>query len=251
MVCSPVFSSLYHYRNWLFKLTSSSPEMISRLLPMLLVAAILVFIDWYFFQGFKSVIKTLPSPTKSIVQAVYWGVAVLTVGFIFTVFLLGTPQPKGGSLSNWLFVAVVAIYLSKILMLPFLLIDDISRLIQFIASFFGQNTTKETGGISRSAFFSKMATYGAAVPLLGFGTGIAFGAHNYQVRKQKLVLPKLPQAFEGLKIVQISDIHSGSFWNKAAVIKGIELINLLFVPYIHETLSAKNIFIKTTNKVNK
>jgi len=201
--------------------------MLSRLMPMLLVAAVLLFIDWYFFQGFKTVLKALPSPTKSIVQTIYWGVAALTVGFIFIVFLLGTPQPRGGTLNNWLFVIVVAIYLSKILMLPFLLIDDISRLVQFIASFFQQNTSKESGGISRSAFFSKVATYGAAVPLLGFGTGIAFGAHNYQIRKQKLVLPKLPKAFEGLKIVQISDIHSGSFWNKDAVIKGIEKIKSL------------------------
>src|SRR6185437_13271604 len=34
----------------------------------------------------------------------------------------------------------------------------------------------------------------------------------------------LPASFDGLKIVQISDIHSGSFYNKAAVKRGVEMI---------------------------
>jgi predicted MPP superfamily phosphohydrolase len=55
-------------------------------------------------------------------------------------------------------------------------------------------------------------------------SGIVFGAHAYIVKKNKLILPNLPESFEGVKIVQISDIHSGSFWNRAAVERGVQMI---------------------------
>ncbi len=53
--------------------------------------------------------------------------------------------------------------------------------------------------------------------------GIVSGAHDYRVRRQKIALKNLPSQFHGLKIVQLSDIHSGSFYNKTAVKGGIEL----------------------------
>jgi predicted MPP superfamily phosphohydrolase len=46
------------------------------------------------------------------------------------------------------------------------------------------------------------------------------GAYNYQVN----YLRNLPKAFEGLKLAQISDIHSGSFFNKMAVSGGVEML---------------------------
>ena len=36
-------------------------------------------------------------------------------------------------------------------------------------------------------------------------------------------LSNLPKEFHGLKIGQLSDIHSGSFWNKTAVKGGVEM----------------------------
>jgi hypothetical protein len=54
--------------------------------------------------------------------------------------------------------------------------------------------------------------------------GLYSGAYNYQVRRVNLVLPNLPEAFDGLKVLQISDVHTGSFFDKDAVYKGIQLI---------------------------
>jgi predicted MPP superfamily phosphohydrolase len=48
--------------------------------------------------------------------------------------------------------------------------------------------------------------------------------YKYQVHRVKLSYPNLPEAFKGLKIVQISDIHSGSFQNKHAVAHGVDMI---------------------------
>ncbi|ULT45957.1 metallophosphoesterase [Niabella defluvii] len=48
--------------------------------------------------------------------------------------------------------------------------------------------------------------------------------YNYQVKSIKIPFANLPAAFKGLKIVHISDIHTGSFTNYKAVNKGIDLI---------------------------
>jgi predicted MPP superfamily phosphohydrolase len=48
--------------------------------------------------------------------------------------------------------------------------------------------------------------------------------YNYQLRRLQLSFEKLPAAFKGLKVVHISDIHSGSFTDKHAVKKGVEKI---------------------------
>jgi predicted MPP superfamily phosphohydrolase len=59
-----------------------------------------------------------------------------------------------------------------------------------------------------------------------FGTLIyGFGnKYNYEVKRIKLNYDNLPLAFKGLKIVHISDIHSGSFTDKKAVMKGVDKI---------------------------
>jgi len=49
------------------------------------------------------------------------------------------------------------------------------------------------------------------------------GAHDYRVRRVTVKLPNLPKAFDGLRIGQLSDIHSGSFFNKTAVKGGVEM----------------------------
>jgi isoleucyl-tRNA synthetase len=82
------------------------------------------------------------------------------------------------------------------------------------------------------------------VGALFFGTavwGVFKGAHNYIIRKRKLKLKNLPNSFKGLKIVQISDIHSGSFWDREAVIKGIELIGLKY-PSFNQLLDINDKF---------
>ena len=48
--------------------------------------------------------------------------------------------------------------------------------------------------------------------------------YNYQLRRLQLSFEKLPAAFKGLKVVHISDIHSGSFTDKHAVKRGVEKI---------------------------
>jgi predicted MPP superfamily phosphohydrolase len=45
------------------------------------------------------------------------------------------------------------------------------------------------------------------------------------VQHLTLLFKNLPKSFDGFKIIQLSDIHSGSFTNMAGVQKGVDLVN--------------------------
>jgi predicted MPP superfamily phosphohydrolase len=127
-----------------------------------------------------------------------------------------------------LFAFVIALFFGKLITAVFLLIDDIRRGIQWVAGKVFFNNTEgadlqEGGGISRSVFLSWL---GLAVGGGLFGS-LVYGfsnKYNYNVRRVPLSFPNLPAAFRGLRIIQISDVHSGSFTNKAAVQHGIDKI---------------------------
>ena len=64
----------------------------------------------------------------------------------------------------------------------------------------------------------------AAVPLSSLSFGILSGAYDYQLVRRKLYLPNLPKSFDGMLIGQLSDIHSGSFYDQKAVLGGVEML---------------------------
>jgi uncharacterized protein len=108
------------------------------------------------------------------------------------------------------------------------LVDDFRRGVQWVAGkVLFTNTEVETiqdsDKISRSLFLSwiGLAAGGGLFGSLIYGFS---NKYNYQVVKQRLRFQNLPAAFNGLKIVQISDVHSGSFNNKGAVQQGVDKI---------------------------
>ena len=187
---------------------------------------VMLILDSYIFQAIKTVSQSASPKTKSIVYIIYWTITVLAVtGFL--VFALTDQQLLPRKLRSYLFALVIGLFLAKIVTVIFLLIDDIRRVAQWIAGkLFYNNTEGEgmnEGGISRSVFLS---WFGLAVGGGLFGSFI-YGFSNkykYQVRRVQLAFENLPQGFKGMKILQISDIHCGSFTNKKAVVHGVREI---------------------------
>ena len=122
-------------------------------------------------------------------------------------------------------VGIFMTYFSKVFGLFFVLIDDIQRGVRWVASFFTRGAEGGNAGaiIPRSEFLAKTAVIAAAVPFTAMAYGILSGAHDYRVRRKTVYLPNLPKSFDGIRIGQISDIHSGSFFNKTAVKGGVEM----------------------------
>jgi predicted MPP superfamily phosphohydrolase len=124
-------------------------------------------------------------------------------------------------------VGVTIVYFAKIFGIVFVFFDDI---IRFGKWFFGLFSKKEviddsvSAKITRSQFLARSAVIAGSIPIVGMTYGILSGAHDYRIHRQKLKFTNLPASFDGLKIIQISDIHSGSFFNKKAVKGGIDMI---------------------------
>ena len=188
--------------------------------------SMMVLLDTYFFQAVKNVSQNLSPKTKTIIYTVYWSITVVAViGFLLFVY---TEQNfLGKKVRTYLFAMIIGLFLAKITGLIFFLVDDLRRGIQWLSGkLFFNNTDMDSvsgDGISRSTFLS----------WLGIGVGTAlFGSlvygftnqYKYQIKRVKLAFDNLPASFKGLKIIHISDIHSGSFMDKNAVAHGVDMV---------------------------
>ena len=112
------------------------------------------------------------------------------------------------------------LFLSWLLFVTLISIFSLVRL--FCAPF---RTKKEKVIPSRRRFVSLIGMGVAAIPFAGMIYGMLWGRYNYRVVKHTLYFDDLPEAFDGYRVVHISDIHSGSFDNAEKVQYGIDMIN--------------------------
>ncbi len=191
-----------------------------------IVVVVLALLDFYVFQAVKTVSSNASPKWKMFINNGFWTISILVlIVLIIIPFINFDTWPK--SFRNYLFATLLGIFFAEVLISLFLLIDDIRRLIQWASGkLFFKNTEGENlsgEGISRSAFLSWLG--------IGIGGGLfstlIYGFSNkysYDVKRIQLSFDNLPPAFKGMKIVQISDVHSGSFTDKHAVNKGIDKI---------------------------
>ncbi len=85
--------------------------------------------------------------------------------------------------------------------------------------------------------FFKYLGYGIALAMfIAILSGIIWGRWNWKTHTIELPFDNLPEDSDGLKIVQISDIHVGSFFNKYdKVEKAIQQINQLEADFVFFT----------------
>ncbi|MBS1590620.1 MAG: metallophosphoesterase [Bacteroidetes bacterium] len=192
----------------------------------LIIAGIMLLVDFYVFQVVKSVSQNTSEKTKLIITIVYWVISITALALLVSFPYIQYFQTSK-NFRNYVFAIIAGLFFAKLLASVFFLIDDIRRLFMWIGSKLFSNTgahfADEGGNISRSVFMNWL---GIGIGGTLFGT-LLYGfsnKYNYQVRKIKLAFENLPAAFKGLKIVHISDIHSGSFQNKEAVQHGVDLI---------------------------
>jgi predicted MPP superfamily phosphohydrolase len=195
-------------------------------LNTLKMLAPIIFISLYAaleFYGWQSV-KTVINPANlSKARWMYWGLTLLLFFVMFTwrFFLYRYMPREVGTLFTTGFVVLA---ISKLIVLFFLFPEDIYRGLQLLVSKFSAPTTP-VSGISRSEFLSKVALATAAIPAATLMYGVVANAYNYKFRKTAIKFPNLPGAFDGFKIIQLSDIHAGSFSRKEPIIEVINKIN--------------------------
>src|SRR6478672_11193105 len=101
-------------------------------LGVLIFVAIMILLDTYVFQAVKAVSQSASPKTKTIIFAVYWTLSVVAIAG-FLIFVLTGPDFFPKKFRTYLFATVIGLFLAKLIAILFFLIDDIRRLIQWIA----------------------------------------------------------------------------------------------------------------------
>jgi predicted MPP superfamily phosphohydrolase len=78
---------------------------------------------------------------------------------------------------------------------------------------------------SRRYFFKTATALAGAGPFLTAVYGFAAERLDYQVRKVEIPIPNLPAGLEGMKIVQLSDIHLSSYMPRMQVRRAVDMAN--------------------------
>ncbi|MBX0332686.1 metallophosphoesterase [Pontibacter sp. HSC-14F20] len=186
-----------------------------------IVVFILFLVDFYVFQAIKTVSQNLSTSTQRIIYFVHWAVFVITAGtFALASFTRGTPPD---AFKTYLASTLFIIFASKLVVVLFLFVDDTLRLGKVV--FNNVNSGETTFDPSRSKFLSQMGLMVAAVPFSAFIYGMVKGAYDYRVKRVTLRILNLPAAFDGFRMLQISDLHTGSFTSTEPLKEAVRLIN--------------------------
>ncbi|MEO8795220.1 MAG: metallophosphoesterase [Daejeonella sp.] len=196
----------------------------SRTLGLMLISGLLLLIDFYIYKAVNSINKKWTNKQKNIFTWLWWGYSFLLLCGVIVVFVFNIRL----AFKSVILVAFFLTFIAKFFFLPFLLIDEIRRLIVLVRiKLFKQKASPKIDSshkIPRSDFLLKAGALVATIPLASLSYGMISSAYDYRVKRKILYLPNLPKSFDGITLGQISDIHSGSFYNRKAVLGGVEMM---------------------------
>ena len=185
------------------------------------IVSILFFLifQWYSYQA----IKTFTS-NRWLLFAYFLFVIMVVGNLLFYTVVL----ERSTSNEPRLMYAIgffISLFVFQILVTILLLGEDIFRIPQGIYAYFSKMPDQVQFLPQRRKLISQIAVGLAAIPFASLLYGMFRGKYNFKVLSYKLEYDDLPEAFEGFKIAQISDVHSGSFDNPKKVQYGVDLVN--------------------------
>jgi hypothetical protein len=218
----------------------------------LLLCLFLLVIELYAFQALRTLVKVKWALLS------YQIISVLVLVFIVYSFMQFDRSVGQTKQTMFTMGLVLLVYIPKLVLTLVLIGEDVFRLGAGSVNHFISSNEDTTFFASRRKFVSQIGLGLAAVPFLSLIYGIFEGRYNYKVIKQSIFFPDLPDAFDGFKITQISDVHSGSFDNPEKIEYAIDLVNeqnsdlILFTGDIVNT-DAKEMhpWLETFNRIKK
>ena len=190
------------------------------ILIIILLVLFVVGMDLYALRG----IQYLFSPGKNgnpLFYYFFWGVSLL---MLLALILTGSRFQQLRDPSQFFGIMLIMgiflmIYVPKLLFNATQLLGDLSLLISGLFRYDGAILKK---WILIPGLILGLLTF------IGFGMGMARGRTNVKVFRETVKIEKLPDSFDGLNIVQLSDIHLAGFYNQPAYIrKVVTMVNEL------------------------
>ena len=185
--------------------------------PLMIVSLLILVLEYYMFQAFKTVSKNK--------YIAYGSLLASMAAYVNFFYIMITYDRSNGQTKEfqWAVGFLLIALIPKVIVFLLLFGEDVVRWIKKGICFFSKTT--ETSNVGRRKFISQLALGMASIPFISIIYGIVKGKHNFKVLKYELPFDDLPEAFDGFTITQITDIHSGSLDNKEKIEYAIDLIN--------------------------
>jgi len=208
--------------------------MIAKILPVLLLFIILgeVYTCHILYRFTKK---------KSVIYSYLLLVATIVVSLVL--YYKGLDKSRGQTSESMHIMALLLLFLlPKVIFTIVLFFEDVYRALKWSGNryFFKRELKNE-----RSRLLTNSSLILAAFLTITIIYGVVVGKYNYKIKQETIMFQDLPQEFDGLRVLQISDLHVGSWDDKEAVQKGIDLINrqeydlLLFTGDFVNTLASE------------
>jgi uncharacterized protein len=192
------------------------------LIPWIILIVTLLA-DFYGFSAVKSAFHNSNEKTKNIAYIIYWSFTVFMVIY-FICSLVFNFRENSTPRSRFMTGVFMGIFVSKLILIIFLLAEDMFRGISYLYNHFQPAANINT---DRRQFLDSVFLGIAALPVFAFIHGMIKTAYDYQILKVKVPIVGLPDALVGTTIAQISDVHSGSFSETEPLRNAVESINAL------------------------
>lgn len=159
--------------------------------------------DWYIYRTYISKWK------KKAMRMLYWVPSIVLL--LGMVYVFGSFKAKPESMN-----------LLSIFLITFLTINVPKIVFSLLSLLFRAIIPKSKGQIVGNCIAGASALFAMGYILYG----AFFGTENFQIRETTILSKDLPKGFENYRIVQISDIHCGSWaGNPQALQKAVNIIN--------------------------
>lgn len=193
------------------------------------VFVVILLLDLYLWYSIRKDIKKQKVVLKYLFSGLYW--------FPFILLILNVIISLFSSLPDWdtfyrtySFGLITISYTAKIISIIFLFIADLMVIGKHIFCYNVRKKKKKSElnygkKISRSKFIKKLGLISGGIVFSGLLIGMVKWVYNFKVRREIIRIPDLPSSFHGLKIVQISDLHLGSWASDEPLKNAVNMIN--------------------------
>lgn len=193
--------------------------------------ALMVVVDLYLYQAIKLLYRNKSPQFRRTINIVFWAITLFSVLTIIIAMIYPFyfwPPP----VRNIIIAALTTLYATKAFPVIFMIVEDIVRGITYLkrkwaspAKSFDDEKYESPNAISRSQFILRTGFIASLLPFAVHLYGVTRGGYDYTFIQKNIGIPGLPQEFDGLRVVQISDLHAGGFPFASSIDGVMEQIN--------------------------
>lgn len=194
---------------------------------MFFFIAFFLLLDFYLFTSISPVFNK-GSFSNKIFNITYWVISAIIYAIIIFVFINFNKRTPSVHFNNEILISsfMFIVFISKFFALIPLVVDDILRIFRFIGQFIVTDLKRENiFDIDRLKFLKKTSLFIGSTFFITMLGGILFGRYNFKTKNINLKLENWSSKLKDFKIVQISDLHLGSFSSVKKLEEVVEIIN--------------------------